>query len=332
MRNLTKALLALVVLLATAVVAWSTCIGVLDHTNTSGTAGTCPNGDLNTYGYNVDDYMRYGSGPYNPPEDVGNWTEVVAHVFFNAIPCNASPVVSRSDVIVPQQDGSTWRRHLLQLGYRENSQGAPTCPVDEDEVFGCYTPPPSPLLFPFEPRLELTNVENGASFDLFGIGTKAKIGWTKANSEDAWLTSTTDVKSIKDLWGTESEQAPALDSDETENGYRALRLKDENGDGKIDSSDSIYGSLYLWFDRNHDAISQPEEIEPLSNRVKSISLDYQHVGRRDKNGNFLKFQSRFQPNSGQARWSYDVFPVLAPYTVISESVEVLDPLTGKPRP
>jgi len=214
--------------------------------------------------------------------------------------------------------------------YNTNRSGtASTYHLDEDAVIGCYRKI-TPILISFQPGLELTDVEHGAPFDILGIGAKIQIGWPKKDSEIAWLALDPKVTSIEQLWGNENDQAPPLTPNEPENGYRALRLEDQNGNKKIDSSDAIYHGLYLWFDRDHDAVSRSEEMEPLSSRVRYISLDYQQVGQQDRHGNLIRSKAKVQLNDGTYCFSHDVFPVMAKSTIINRSSTTYDPKTIKP--
>ncbi|MFL6438464.1 MAG: hypothetical protein ACJ71Q_12850 [Terriglobales bacterium] len=86
-----------------------------------------------------------------------------------------------------------------------------------------------------------------------------------------------------------------------------------NGDGVIDRNDAIFDLLRLWQDRNHDGISQPDELHSLSELgVEAIYLDYKAENRRDEYGNMFRFRSvviGHDPVTGHEyrRFAYDVF-------------------------
>lgn len=46
-------------------------------------------------------------------------------------------------------------------------------------------------------------------------------------------------------------------------GLDALARHDQNGDGRIDGADPVYGRLLLWQDKNRDGRSQPKELRGL---------------------------------------------------------------------
>ena len=75
------------------------------------------------------------------------------------------------------------------------------------------------------------------------------------------------------------------------NGFEALHAFDSNGDHFIDTKDLQFQDLRLWFDRNGNGISEPQELHTLAERnVDSISLDYFEY---DKDKTALRDQYRY---------------------------------------
>ena len=105
-------------------------------------------------------------------------------------------------------------------------------------------------------------------FDIKGKGKKALIDWPTNTDEVAFLVRPNkagQVESIKELFG----------DNVSKNGFEALKKYDSNHDGQLNQYDKSFKSLRLWFDRNRNAVSEPEEIVTLESQgVESIDLRY----------------------------------------------------------
>lgn len=184
-----------------------------------------------------------------------------------------------------------------------------------------YPDPASPVLIDTSgDGFALTDAPGGVDFDIDNDGAGERISWTAFNSDDAWLALDRDgdgaIESGAELFGNYAPQ-PEPPAGRQKNGFLALAEFDRpesggNGDGLIDGRDSVFSSLRLWRDANHDGVSQPEELHaPESLRVASFPLDYKEVRRRDRHGNEFRYQA---PVSGTEerttrRLAYDVFLV-----------------------
>jgi hypothetical protein len=166
----------------------------------------------------------------------------------------------------------------------------------------------------------LTDSEGGTSFNLNMSGGSERIAWTNYGSDDAWLVLDRNgngaIDNGTELFGDATAQ-PAAPEGEKRNGFRALAEYDKvsnggNANGRIEIADSIFPSLRLWQDANHNGLSEPNELHTLlSKNVAAIELDYKYSKKTDNYGNQFSFRAKVKSSNGQqlGRWAWDVFLV-----------------------
>jgi hypothetical protein len=169
---------------------------------------------------------------------------------------------------------------------------------------------------------QLSNANDGVDFDVRADGAAQRISWTTPSSDDAWLALDRNGNGVIDdgseLFGNFTRQ-PDPPAGQERNGFLALAEYDKpgnggNGDGLITPSDSIFSSLRLWQDRNHNGISEASELISLQSvGLKTIALDYKEAKKEDEYGNYFHYRAKVKGEQGAqvSRWAWDVFLVTA---------------------
>ena len=163
--------------------------------------------------------------------------------------------------------------------------------------------------------IALTGPADGVDFDLNGNGITDRLGWTRPNSDDAWLAldrnGNGNIDNGSELFGNFTEQPDGSNK----NGFLALAEFDKvanggNGDGAINNQDSVFQRLRLWQDSNHNGMVDSGELHTLaSTNINELEFDFKEAKRTDQFGN--EFRYRAKVNDSQegkvARWAWDVF-------------------------
>jgi hypothetical protein len=158
----------------------------------------------------------------------------------------------------------------------------------------------------------LTSATGGVYFDLAVTGHPQRIAWTSANSPVGFLALDRNGNGIidngRELFGNFTQLS---DGTLAANGFEALREFDVNRDGRIDAADPVFGQLRLWFDRNHNGFSEPDELFTLAAvGIDAIFTRYTEGSRTDEYGNRYRFAGTAtidRRRSDNTRRVFDVF-------------------------
>jgi hypothetical protein len=156
-------------------------------------------------------------------------------------------------------------------------------------------------------------------FELRGGGRSERWSWTAAGADDVWLSLDRNGNGLIDdgteLFGDATVQPKTPGG---RNGFKALAVFDQtneggNNDETIDARDSVFASLRLWRDANHNGISENGELLTLQELgITAISLKYKESKWTDAYGNQFKYRAiieRSTRGKGRDKWAYDVFLV-----------------------
>jgi hypothetical protein len=189
----------------------------------------------------------------------------------------------------------------------------PPCDGEIDPDSGRCIPNYDPIIIDMDRKnYQLVSMENGVLFDLKGDGNVRRLGWTKEGSNEAFLALDRNGNGRIDD-GTElfGSQTPVLGGCATApNGFEALKflIPLTVGGDVLDARSPAWSQLLLWTDRNHNGISEPDEIVRLADSdIAAINLVYKDSHRKDASGNWFRERADLVWKDGRTTKVYDIW-------------------------
>jgi hypothetical protein len=160
----------------------------------------------------------------------------------------------------------------------------------------------------------LTGLAEPVRFDMDADGAAEEMGWTSPDSSLAFVSLDRNANGVIDDGGELfGEYTVKRNGELAANGFEALQQYDGNLDGRVDDADGVWQTLLLWTDRNHDGVSQLDELVPIGKSgIAALETSYRAERRRDRFGNQFRLASRVQrTNDSEAKY-FDIFFVVKP--------------------
>lgn len=163
----------------------------------------------------------------------------------------------------------------------------------------------------------LTSAADGVAFDLDADGSPEAIAWTDPDSDDAFLAMDRNgngrIDDGRELFGNKTPAYADEPEPRTQNGFAALAFAEgpSYGGGRpdlvIDARDAVFARLLLWCDRNHNGVSEPDELTPVAQSgLTAIRTDFKEAGRTDRFGNQFRLRAKSLWSNGE-HYIYDVW-------------------------
>jgi Ca2+-binding RTX toxin-like protein len=165
----------------------------------------------------------------------------------------------------------------------------PYGPGPDDPARRSASPPrKDPLVLDMDgDGIETTSMQDGSVilFDHDADGIQTGTGWLKP--DDGWVVldrnNNGNIDNGRELFGADTLKS---NGELAKDGFDALADFDSNGDGKVDTNDSVYSDLRIWLDANQDGVSQSAELSTLeSHGIVAINVDSEAVQIGLGNGN-----------------------------------------------
>lgn len=177
--------------------------------------------------------------------------------------------------------------------------------------------PNSPILVPTtrSQQMKLTDKAHGVAFDFDCDGVLEATAWTEAGSDLAFLAYDADgdgqITCGKELMGN-------LTVPGKPNGFAALQVL--GGGLSMTADNPFFSKLLLWTDRNHNGVSEKDELVPFGDQFAQVSLGATRENRKDGSGNRFLYRGYVVEKSAKPvkdftqddfrlhnRFVYDVF-------------------------
>lgn len=161
----------------------------------------------------------------------------------------------------------------------------------------------------------MSGVIDPVFFDVDHNGTREQTSWTARSGDSAFLAIDRNGNGLIDDGGELFGNGMKMNNGQfAPNGFEALAELDTNHDNIIDSSDAAWPHLLLWIDRNHNGVSEPDEIVPIAqSQITAIDVEYHWTGRVDADGNRFGYEGHLHEGNA-VRTFYDVFLKMVPGT------------------